>query len=317
MPTVKFKHLREAERAAIQVLDQEGKSQREIAEIVNFNQSSISRELSRNAGPRGYRRRVAEAKATKRKKEKRPRRRAITSENQKLIEQRLRLCWSPEQISGKMRMEGHSVGRETIYSHIYDDRKRGGDLYLYLRISGKRRYRRRVGRKRDKIPERKDIDERPPIVATRERVGDWEADLICGTQGGGYLLSLYERKTRYARLSLLPGKNSTECAAAMIKQLRGLEVHTITYDNGPEFAGHRQVSQELNAAGYFCKPYHSWEKGGVENYNGLVRQYVKAGTDFLELGEEVVKWIETQINERPRKCLDYKAPIEEYKSNVA
>lgn len=194
-----YKHLCEAERAIIQIRHQEQVSQRAIAREIGHHQSTVSREIKRNGGKRGYRATSAQQKAAKRKKVKTPRRRAITEDNRSLIEQQLGLKWSPEQISARLRQErGSGPGRQAIYEFIYAEKKQGGLLYKNLRINGKRRYRRRAGSKRDKIPDRQDIETRPKIVETRQRLGDWEADLICGCRAGGHLLSLHERKSRPA-----------------------------------------------------------------------------------------------------------------------
>ena len=144
----------------------------------------------------------------------------------------------------------------------------------------------------------------------RTRYGDWEADLIEGTQGSGYILSLYERKSRFGKLVKLNTKSSEATTRGLIGQLEGYKVETITYDNGLEFSGHLEVSRAPGAKSYFCKPYHSWEKGGVENYNGLVRQYLPKGTSFTDLTAERLKKIEEEINRRPRKILDIKSPSE-------
>lgn len=318
MQKPKSEHLCEAERAIIQLRIQEQVSQRTIAREIGRSQSTISRELQRNGDKRTYWASKAQQKAAKRRKEKKPRRRAITPELQNVIVQQLEQHWSPEQISGRIRLEqGGGPGRQSIYEFIYEDKKRGGGLYKNLRINGKRRYRRRAGRKRDKIPDRQDIELRPEVVEKRQRLGDWEADLICGCRGGGYLLSVYERRSRLGRLILLESKSATETTEAIIAALKEYGVETITYDNGPEFAGHGKVSEALGCQGYFCKPYHSWEKGGVENYNGLVRQYLPAGTNMLEAGRDEVRRIEAELNSRPRKCLAYRTPLEEYKSLAA
>ena len=144
----------------------------------------------------------------------------------------------------------------------------------------------------------------------RTRYGDWEADLIEGAKGSGYLLSLYERKSRFGKLVKLESKSSEATTRALIEQLEGYKVETITYDNGLKFCGHLEVNQALGAQSYFCKPYHSWEKGGVENYNGLVRQYLPKGTSFTDLTAQRLEEIEEEINHRPRKILDIQSPSE-------
>ena len=213
----------------------------------------------------------------------------------------MRLKHSPEQISIRLKRLGQSVSHETIYRFISIDRKAGGDLYRELRINGKRRYRRRAGSRRSKIPNRQGLEVRPQIVNERLRFGDWEVDLIAGSQGTGYILSLYERKSRTGLITKLETKCAGSTAWAIIKRLRGYRVETLTYDNGLEFAGHETVSKELEAGGYFCAPYASWEKGGVENFNGLVRQYYPKGSSFTNVTDEDLKLVEKELNERPKK----------------
>ncbi len=178
------------------------------------------------------------------------------------------------------------------------------------RINGKRRYCRRVKAGRSKIPERIDIEERPKIVEERLRYGDWEADLIEGSTGTGFIVSVYERKSHFGKLIKIESKSSDETASALIAQLSDYRVTTITYDNGLEFSSHGKVNEALGGQSYFCRPYHSWEKGGVENFNGLVRQYLPKGTSFANLTNERLKEIEQEINERPRKTLDIQSPSE-------
>ena len=175
---------------------------------------------------------------------------------------RLKRKHSPEQISGALRLEqGTGTSQTSIYNYVEADKHAGGDLHLNLRINGKRRYRHRNKANRHKLSGGVDIGERPIVVERRLRYGDWEVDLIAGCRGGGYLLSLYERKSRTGILVKLLSKDAEDTAVAIIAALKGLRVHTITYDNGLEFAGHQKVSEALGASGYFCQPYHSWEKG--------------------------------------------------------
>lgn len=225
------------------------------------------------------------------------------------VEVRLRIKHSPDQISKSLVLKGLKVSHEAIYQHLADDRKAGGDLSLNLRINGKRRYRRRskIGRG-EKIPNRVDIEERPMIITGRNRYGDWEADLIQGAAGSGFLLSIYERKSRVGKLYLLPDKCSAGTMEGIVTVLTGLKVNSITYDNGLEFAMHERVNELLECESYFCKPYRSWEKGGVENYNGLVRQYFPKGYDFATITPERLLEVEEEINNRPRNILGYQSP---------
>jgi IS30 family transposase len=282
-------------------------SQSLIAEALGYSQSTISRELSRNRGRRGYRPKQAQGKAEKRLEEKRHRRRVIDGAMATEVRERLKRKHSPEQISGALRLEtGKGPSRTSIYNYVEADKDAGGDLHKNLRINGKRRYRHRNKTYRHKLPARVDISERPAIVNKRERYGDWESDLIQGSRG--YLLSLYERRSRVSRLARLGSKDSVATGEAIIEVLRGHKVHTITYDNGLEFADHERVNAALGSKSYFCKPYHSWEKGGVENCNGLVRQYFPKGTDFLDVDEASLVHVQRELNERPRKTLNYNSP---------
>jgi IS30 family transposase len=249
-------------RKVIANMKQAGKTQNEIAQAVGCSQSTISKELSRNRGKRGYRPCQAQRFATDRKSQKRTCPKVMVGMIKDEVEARLRIKHSPDQISKSLVLRELNVSHEAIYQHIANDRKAGGDLSLNLRINGRRRYRRRskIGRG-EKIPNRVDIEKRPPVVSRRKRYGDWEADLIQGGAGSGFLLSVYERKSRIGRLHLLPDKSSAETMKAIVTVLHGLKVNSITYDNGLEFAMHELVNALLECESYFCKPYRSWEKG--------------------------------------------------------
>ncbi len=290
-------------------MKQAGKTQNEIAQAVGCSQGTISKELSRNRSKRGYRPSQAQRLATERKTQKRTRPRVMVGIIKDEVEARLRIKHSPDQISKSLVLRDLYVSHETIYQHIANDRKAGGHLSLNLRINGRRRYRRRskIGRG-EKIPNRVDIEKRPVVVSSRKRYGDWEADLIQGGAGSGFLLSVYERKSRIGRLHRLPDKSSAETMKAIVTVLYGLKVSSITYDNGLEFARHELVNELLECESYFCKPYRSWQKGGVENYNGLVRQYFPKGHDFTTITPERLQEVEDEINNRPRNVLAYQSP---------
>lgn len=290
-------------------MKQAGNTQGEIAQAIGFSQGAISKELSRNCGNYSYLPAQAERLARQRKSLKRSRPKVMVGIILAEVEVRLRIKHSPDQISKSLAMSGLKVSHEAIYQHVASDRQAGGDLASHLRINGKRRYRRRskIGR-REKIPNRVDIDKRPAVVSRRTRYGDWEADLIQGGAGSGFLLSVYERKSRIGRLYPLPDKSSAETMKGIVTVLHGLKVSSITYDNGLEFARHELVNKLLECESYFCKPYRSWEKGGVENYNGLVRQYFPKGHDFTTITAERLLEVEEEINRRPRNILAYQSP---------
>ena len=303
-----IRYLRTEDRKIIARMMKANKSQTEIASTIGFSQGTISKEISRNSGKRGYRPEQAQAKAHERKVSKQPRGSVITECLAGQIIVRLEAKHSPEQISGGLALTGQQVSTSTIYKHIGRDKAAGGQLHLNLRINGRRRYRHRNKASRVKIPNRRDISERPSVVNRRTRHGDWEADLIEGARGTGYILSLYERKARFGKLIKLQSKTSGETSRAIIKALGKHRVKTITYDNGLEFARHAEVSAALDAEGYFCKPYSSWEKGGVENFNGLVRQYFPKGCDLSQVRQPAMTVVEAELNDRPRKILGYKSP---------
>ena len=308
MPKTNYRRLREEDRHVIQRMRKAGKTQKEIAEALGFCQSSVCRELSRNRGGRGYRAKQAEDFAAERRKLKKTRAPAIHGEVEEEVLKRLELKRSPDQVSSAMRLEGFGPSRETIYQYVLRDKRNGGSLHLNLRINGKRRYRRRSKSSREKIPNRVGIELRPASVANRSRYGDWEVDLIVGSGGSGYLLSLYERKSRTGLLMKLSSKGAEETAAGIVSMLEGFKVRSLTYDNGLEFARHEEVSARLGSKAYFCQPYHSWEKGGVENFNGLVRQYMPKKSDFGNYDHAAVAAIEQEINQRPKKVLGFRTP---------
>lgn len=299
------------DRKVIANMAQAGNNQNAIAKAIGRSQGTVSKELRRNCGQRGYRPLQADRLARERQAGKRSRPKVMVGKVKEEVETRLRIKHSPEQISNALALKGLEVSHETIYQHIARDKKAGGDLASNLRINGKRRYRWRskIGR-REKIPNRVDIELRPPVVGNRERFGDWEADLIQGGDGSGFLVSLYERKSRLGLLYLMPDKSSDGTLKGIMNLLRGMEVRTITYDNGLEFAQHGLINELLGCESYFCKPYHSWEKGGVENYNGLVRQYFPKGHDFSTITREQLQEVQEEINDRPRKIHAYLSPNE-------
>jgi IS30 family transposase len=305
----KYHRLCAEDRKVIANMKQAGNTQGEIAQAIGFSQGAVSKELSRNCGERGYRSAQADRLAKQRKSLKRSRPKVMAGIILTEVEARLRIKHSPDQISKRLAISGLKVSHETIYQHVASDGKAGGDLSSHLRINGKRRYRRRnkIGRG-EKIPNRVDIERRPAVVSRRTRYGDWEADLIQGGAGSGFLLSVYERKSRIGRLHLLPDKSSAETMKAIVTVLHGLKVSSITYDNGLEFAMHGLVNELLECESYFCKPYRSWEKGGVENYNGLVRQYFSKGHDFATITPQRLLEVEEEINHRPRNILAYRSP---------
>jgi IS30 family transposase len=309
------KHLTFEQRCQLQVLHREGMTQMAIAAAIGSTQPVISRELRRNAGQRGYRCQQAEAKSQARRSAASGVARKMTPELISIIEGKLLTEeLSPEQISGWLATtQDVSVSHERIYRHIWADKHAGGTLFRQLRRGGKK-YNKRSTKSagRGVIPGRIDISERPAIVSRKTRIGDWEADTIVGAGRKGAILSLVERTSKYTLLHKLASATAAITTRAMINRLRPhrSRVHTITADNGKEFAGHQKVALRLGAGFYFATPYHAWERGLNENTNGLVRQYFPKGTSLANVSHRDVRRVQDKLNARPRKTLNYKSPNE-------
>jgi len=307
-----YNQLTSEQRYQISALKRIGHSQTEIAKELEVHKSTINRELSRNTGERGYRARQAHEKARERRAKATPTKR-ISAETWEEVEEKLRQDWSPEQVSGWLeKRQEIRISHEWIYQHILADQQANGDLYTHLRQYGKRRKRYGKHDRRGKLPDRVSIEERPQIVEQRERLGDWEIDTLVGKGHRGALVSLVERKSRYTLLLPVAQRLANLVADATISLLLPLAgfVHTITGDNGKEFAEHVRIAETLKANFYFAHPYSAWERGTNENTNGLVRQYFPKTTDFSRIAFSETKTAVDRLNHRPRKCLDFMSPFE-------
>lgn len=304
-----YTQLTREERYQIYALKAAGHNQADIAKVIGRHKSTVSRELARNRGLKGYRPKQAHIFASGRRLAKVTTR--ITSETWKRVERLLREDWSPEQTSDWLHhSENVHVSHEWIYQYILRDKQAGGDLHRHLRCQKARKKRYGAPDRRGQIKGRVSIDERPSVVNERTRIGDWEADTVIGKQGGTLLVTLVERKTRLTVIGKAPNKTALEVTAVILKSLAPLasQVQTVTYDNGKEFAWHQKISEELDANGYFAHPYHSWERGLNENTNGLIRQYFPKGKDLSEVTDAEVQVVMEKLNNRPRKCLGFKTP---------
>jgi len=306
-----YKQLTYELRCQIYALKKTEMTQQEMADVVGVSQATISRELKRNTGGSGYRFSQAQRKTQER------RGKAVTATKMTptmitLVESKLRDKLSPEQISGwLLEEEGELLSHETIYRHIWADKTAGGDLYSELRRRGKAyqsRAKSQAGR--GHIKNRVSIDERPDIVDTKERIGDWEIDLVIGKGHSGALVTIVERATSFTVSKQINNKSAQTVTDATIELLRPFEgaVLTITADNGKEFAYHEKMTKALGAKVYFADPYCSWQRGLNENTNGLLRQYWPKKTDFKKISAKEVKSVIVQLNNRPRKKLNYKTP---------
>lgn len=237
----------------------------------------------------------------------------ISQSTWRLVESLLKQEWSPEQISGWFkRTGGPTVSHEWIYQYILKDKKSGGKLYSYLRCKRKRKKRYGSHERRGCIPDQVRIHERPAVVDDRSRLGDWELDTIIGAHHKQALVSLTERKGRYTLLAKVERKTAESVSAAVISLLTPYResVHTITSDNGREFAGFKHIAEQLNADFYFADPYASWQRGTNENTNGLIRQYFPKSFDFRIITDEQILIAMNRLNNRPRKCLGFRTPNE-------
>jgi len=284
-----------------------GYCQTEIAEAIGVHKSTISREIKRNRGKRGYRPKQAQQFANERQNKAKAR---IRPEDWKLVAGLIALDWSPEQISDHCR-DNHimPISHEWIYQYIYQDKKDGGRLWKHLRCRKKRKKRYGSYEKRGQIPNRTMIDERPKIASDRSRLGDWEADTIIGKGKKGAIVTLVDRKSRYLRMGLVKQRTKEAVKEMIISLLANFPVHTITCDNGKEFTSHEAIAKELGAKVYFAHPYASWERGTNENTNGLIRQYFPKNTSFCLLTYEDIAYVEHRLNTRPRKCLSFSSPM--------
>jgi IS30 family transposase len=274
------------------------------------DKSTISRELKRNQGQRGYRPKQAHNLAMSRRKQGQ---RRIRSTTWALIDAKIRLDWSPEQISGWMlKHYDIQVSHEWIYQYILSDKQAGGNLHKHLRCQKKRRKRYGSKDRRGKLPNRVSIDQRPEIVDQRKRIGDWEVDTIIGKGHRQAIVTLTERKSRFALLQKVEQRKANLVSDAVIDLLGPVAdySHTITGDNGKEFAEHERIAKELDIDFFFAHPYAAWERGANENMNGLVRQYVPKNRDLASVTDVELLLINNRLNHRPRKCLDFRTPFE-------
>jgi len=307
-----YKQLTSEQRYTISVLLQNRTKQKEIAKAINVSPSTVSREIRRNSGVRGrYNWETAQANAVQTKRRK-PGNHSI---NKDVMEEARHLLvteqWSPEQISGVLAKDGKYISHETIYRMIRKDKAEGGTLYKHCRHKLKRRAR-PVGGRRISIPNRTSISERPAEVDGK-RFGDFEMDTIVGRGNHGAIVTLIERSTNMLFMrKLKKGKNAKELARTVIHLLSPFKEHvkSITTDNGTEFACHEMIGKSLGVTIYFADPYASWQKGAIENANGLIRQYVPKTETFEHVSHQQITKYSKKINIRPRKKLEFKTPHE-------
>lgn len=323
-----YTHLSILERELIYGYLAQGKSIRDIGRLLNRSHRTISREIKRNQKEEdkrvSYQPSAAQEKAHKRRlKAKVGKSKLSDPLLLSFVIRKLGRGWSPEQISGRLRLiaPDHSISPESIYQYIYKKENRRLRLYEFLRRRHRKR-RLRCGRKqqRQHLPGRVFIEERPKEASLRLKIGHWETDNLEGkrkTKGGAS--ALVDRKSLLTRLTKVTSKEAKEKEAAVLKAFNGWPqslVKTITFDNGKENATHQELAKRLNCQTYFCHAYHSWEKGTVENTLGLVREYLPKGSDLSHVTQGELSWIANELNHRPRKKLDFYTPAEVFEKET-
>ena len=310
----RYNHLTKEQRYTISVCLRKKMSLSAIAKLIDVSKSTVSREIKKNSNM--YRHYVAiEAQQFSDMRKHIPRRtRRMTKDLWEEIVPLLKRHWSPETVVGVMRRNGRDcVSVEWLYHIIRRDKERGGTLYTYLPHHLK--HRKRPVSSRIPIKDRVSIDERPAVVDSKSRFGDWELDTIVGRDGKGAIITIVERTTKKMLMAKSPkGKNAKAVAKVVVQLLRPFERHvlSITTDNGTEFAEHKYIAKMLHTKVYFTHPYSSWEKGVIENTNKLIRQYIPKDTDFSSLSDDFILFVQTELNLRPRKKLDYSSPKQKF-----
>lgn len=324
-----YTHLTDRERDVIGQMHFSGCGVTAIAKELGRHKSTISRELIRNRCRVGSRRLVNWRYFSSGAIQLAKRRRACAKVSSarllddrrllKYVKQGLRRHWSPEQISGRIRVDYPSdltmrVSHETIYHWVRKDKRCGGGWYLSLR-QGKRKRRKKYGSslRRYRIQNQVSIEKRPQVANLRKRIGDWEGDTVEGKNHQGRILTLVDRKSRFTLSRKLKSKFSVEVIGAVEQVLKPLHKNqrmTLTLDNGTEFTHFSRIESRLATRVYFAHPYSSWERGTNENTNGLLRQYFPKHSNFLEISHQQLAAAVKQLNNRPRKCLNWRTPHE-------
>jgi IS30 family transposase len=306
----------------ISVMLQKGYKQKHIAEAIGKDKSTVCRKIRRNCDARSvaYRYELAQRKCEKRHQTK-PKKIRFTEQVKAYVDTLLKNDFSPEQIAGRAKSKNvKCISHERIYQYVWADKKAKGSLFTHLRRKG-RKYRKRGSAKdsRGIIKERVDISQRPAIVEEKIRLGDLEIDTIIGKNHRGAILTINDRVSSYVWMAKLNGKDADELAmkAVEILQPHAHWIHTITGDNGKEFADHKKIAQQIGINFYFAKPYHSWERGANENTNGLIRPYFPKGSSFESITDKDIQYVQHKLNNRPRKKLGFLSPTEFLSLNLS
>lgn len=314
-------HLTLAEREVISQMHFSGASFSKIGKALGRHRGTILREIARNTLPgiECYYAHQADWLAALRRDESKEKFEHHSRSVWRYVREKLREGWSPEQISGRMREdfaddEGMRISHETIYAWIREEKRDGGDLWKCLRQSHRKRRKRYGSRSmRGRIKDRVGIERRPKVVSTRSRFGDWESDTMEGKGKRGYLVTHVERKSRYVVAARIDDKRAETFNGGTRRAFRWIPrclCHTLTVDNGKEFAQFKELEKMLGATVYFADAYSSWQRGTCENTNGLLREYFPKETDLTRVSHQRVAAVVNRLNNRPRKCLGYRTPHE-------
>jgi IS30 family transposase len=317
-----YKQLTNDERDLIAVHHANGFTISDIAKMLNRNKSTISRELTRNSAEssRIYLSSQAHKRAKKRKKQAAMKGELKCHKIRNFVANKLKEGWSPEIIAGTMSYDHQNVkiSHESIYLYIY---KKRPDLVPYLARSHKKRCKRipQTNKKNKRIPHRIFIDQRPLEINNRSEFGHWESDTVVSRQSKVALAVSLERISKIVKIKKIKQNKAEIFSRAIVRRLKPLPPssrRSITYDNGSENSLHEFINQQLNTDSYFCNPYHSWEKGSVENVIGLIRRFLPKKTDFAKITHKRIQEIEFLLNNRPRKCLNFKTPNEVFLEQI-
>lgn len=310
-----YHQLTPGERYMFAALRKQGFNQSEIARALSRHRSTISREIRRNSSRSDGRYRAFTAQERTNGRRSRSRRNLrFTTKDFSLVEELLCRQWSPEQVAGHLARTGQlNISHETIYRHVWRDKREGGLLYTHLRGARKRR-RKRHGAydSRGKLAGKRLISERPAAVEARHLLGHWEIDTVMGTGSLDCIVSLVERKSGLVVIGKLEDRTTYSLNRRVIPLINGHRgpFQTITADNGTEFHDYKRIEEKTQAVFYFATPHHSWERGSNENANGLIRQYLPKGNSMAGLSQHQCNAIARKLNTRPRKRLGFRTPLE-------
>jgi IS30 family transposase len=309
------KHLTQQQRYHIEAYKKAGYGNSEIARDLGVHPSTIGRELKRNSSPirQRYGAKVAQEISSLRKSVNSKASRKFKNELEALVIMYIKRDWSPEQVSAILRIKHDLLfSFVRIYQYIELDRQSGGTLHTHLRFYGKKRRAKYGKQSKVRIKERVSISERPEIVEQKTRIGDFEIDTIIGKGKQGAITTIVDRASAFVKISIPTSKRAIDIESETTRLLIPYKeiTHTITSDNGLEFANHKAIASTLDCDYYFCHPYSSWERGLNEYTNGLIRQYFRKGSEFTNITAKKIQEVEDKLNHRPRKALGWRTPYE-------